>query len=75
MAAAKYNVFKEGDRWKIRYDGMEYPYDSNSDAVSVSLASRAMVLAFTRFAGPLNSFVRTISSNWWETGDGLDRIF
>ena len=23
----------EGDRWEIRYDGKEYPYDSNSDAV------------------------------------------
>jgi len=33
MAAAKYPVFKEGDRWEIRYDGKEYPSDSNSDAV------------------------------------------
>jgi len=33
ITAAKYYVFKEGDRWKIRYDGKEYPYDSNSDAV------------------------------------------
>ena len=33
VTAAKYYVFKEVDRWKIRYDGKEYPYDSNSDAV------------------------------------------
>ncbi|PBB23961.1 MULTISPECIES: hypothetical protein [unclassified Mesorhizobium] len=37
MAAAKYYVFKEGDRWKIRYDGKEYPYHSNGDAVLAAI--------------------------------------
>jgi hypothetical protein len=37
MAAAKYYVFEEGDRWEIRYDGKEYPCDSNSDAVVAAI--------------------------------------
>lgn len=37
MANAKYYVFKEGDRWKVRYDGKEYPYDSNSDAMLAAI--------------------------------------
>lgn len=37
MANARYYVFKETDRWKVRYDGNEYPYDSNSDAVMAAI--------------------------------------
>jgi hypothetical protein len=33
MANAKYYVFKEVDHWKVRYDGKDYPYGSNTDAV------------------------------------------
>jgi len=37
MATANYYVFKEGDRWKVRYDGNEYPYGSNTDAVLAAI--------------------------------------
>lgn len=37
MATAKYYVFKEIDRWKVRYDGKEYPYESNVDAVTAAV--------------------------------------
>jgi hypothetical protein len=37
MASAKYYVFKEIDRWKVRYDGKDYAYDSSSDAVLAAI--------------------------------------
>lgn len=37
MANAKYYVFKEGERWKVRYDGDEYPYVSNVAAVVAAI--------------------------------------
>ena len=31
-------TFKEGDRRKIRYNAMGYPYDSNSDTAAINAA-------------------------------------
>lgn len=37
MARAKYYVFKEDEGWKVRYDGKDYPYDSNGDALLAAI--------------------------------------
>lgn len=43
MANAKYHVAKNADRWNVRYDGQDYPYESHGSAVlaAVKAAIRA----------------------------------
>lgn len=37
MAGARYYIFKDAHCWKIGYDGKEYVYKSNADAVMAAI--------------------------------------
>lgn len=37
MARAHYYVLKDGNQWKIRYEGKDYPYDTQAAAMKVAV--------------------------------------
>lgn len=37
MARAKYYVSKEAHRWKVRYDGKDYSYDTSTNALMAAI--------------------------------------
>ncbi|MGX7877399.1 DUF2188 domain-containing protein [Mesorhizobium sp. ORM6] len=37
MANVRYYVSKDADRWKIRYEDKEYPYDTHGDALLAAI--------------------------------------
>ena len=68
MAGARSYVFKNAHGWKIGYDGKEYPYKSNADAVMAAIRAANKTAALGLEAEVL---VQGIDGKWrteWSGG-------